>query len=301
MAEQLLGKARAELALSREWKQFYQHLNELAEESLKSKLDQSSKQRVAVVKKLAKSVKDSDQYKQLQMKVPEVVQHHFSSSKSKKTKSKNETLDYASAGILVKWPQLRSQLKQFLLIPLPPQLRKVTWNAFLNDEVVRNEFLVTHQDIQPNKLLKNDPKLTERCRKVLQIGVFSELKKKENVLHAMCAVLKFWGKRSKEEITDSKIYLCIPFVYCYRDDLASLSETVNWSTLSKVAEMYISFIEMIPLSMKSVLHEPEVRKNKHRVKYTTEGIYLSPLLYLLYHFVLCMNSLTCIYTLFFLF
>ena len=257
----MLEKVKNDIGLSKEWKEFHQRLTDEFDDSTKHKKNLTTEQRALLVKRVVESVKESEQYKQLEERVPSVVQLHFySNPKTKKLKAKTPIMDRASATIVQRWPRLKSHLKQFINVPLPTNLRKAAWSAFLQDKTIRKYFLTEHEGMRGDDLLNKDPKLTEKCKKYLQREVFIELKKTNAALHTMCAVLKFWQKKSGSEVTDPEILLSIPFTYCYRDELGSSSKTLNTSSVSIVAEMFCSFMQMIPLSMKSALHEPKVHQ-----------------------------------------
>ena len=264
-ADQSLEKVRNEIALTREWASLHQTIGEESERALKSDHRLSTDQKALILKKVIETVKDKDEsYQKLEEKVPVIVQQHFfSNPKTKKAKPKTQLIDQASAGIIQQWPQFRSHLKIFINLPLPVHLRKAAWNAFLINAKVRQDFLAAHEGMKPDDLLKKNPKLSDMCKKFLQAGSLNELRKMDFTLHTMCAVVKFWEIRTSNEATKPEILLCIPFIYCCSHELKSISrqssDCLDWTVPSEVAEMYCAFMEMMPLNMKTILHNPKVR------------------------------------------
>lgn len=84
-----------------------------------------------------------------------------------------------------------------------------------------------------------------------------------SILRAMKDVILFWSLKAGtgNMITDTDLLVCIPFLYVWREELSRTnSETgigkgQNWSVVAEIAEQYISFMEMLPLTMHSVISD----------------------------------------------
>ena len=266
-AEELLDKVRSEIALSREWKELHKKMSDELDKATKVDHTMSNEHRMTIVKKVSETVKELDEYKELEGKMPRIIhQHFFSNPETKKAKPKTQLVDQTSARIIQQWAPFRTHLKTFINIPLPVHLRRAAWNAFLKDKKVKKEFLNFYEGMKLDVLLKKNQKLAEKCKKYLQTSSLSELKKIDTTVYTLCAVMTFWEKRTGTEATKSDILLCFPFIYCCRVELGSgivrdgsgAGPGLIWTAISEVAEMYCAFMAMMPLNMKNVLHDPKV-------------------------------------------
>ena len=81
-------------------------------------------------------------------------------------------------------------------------------------------------------------------------------------VRAMKSIILFWSQKAgtQKMITDTDLLVCIPFLYVWREELSSWSgaesgmgRAQNWTVVAKMAEQYVSFMEMLPLTMHSVI------------------------------------------------
>ena len=264
--EATLDKLKRDIALSKEWKELHQAVTDELDRSLKTehKLPLTIKEKSMLFKKVAETVRESEEgsYQQLEEKVLRLLQQHFfSNSKIKKSKPKTQLIDQTSALLIQQCPQFRAYLKSFINMPLPMHLRKAAWNAFLKNTRVKKDFLDAHNGKKLDNLVKDNLEFVSKCKKYFQSSALIELKGNNNAIHTMCVVIKFWEKRADRKATDSEMLLCVPFIYCCRSEIASVTheQQTNWRVISEVAEMYCAFMEMMPLNMKDVLHDPKVK------------------------------------------
>lgn len=256
-AEGSLEKVRTEIALSKEWKDIHQAISEEVKKLMKEETTKDGHEAAMVTVSESVQKSQADKYQLLEENVLKTVQQHFfSSSFLSKPKPNMQLIDQASAMLVNRRPEFKVHLKSYINIPLPLHLRKAAWNAFLRDEKIKQDFYDTHKDMK--SISKDHRTIVEKCKNILQLNALSELQLIEDLPYAVSTVVRFWEKTTSNEVTDAAIFLCIPFVYCCRNGLVSNSETLNWSIMSEVAEMYGAFMNMMPLSMRIMIHNPKV-------------------------------------------
>ena len=265
MASATLDKLKSEIALSKEWKELHQAVTDELDRLLKAerKVPSTIEEKAMLFKKVVETVRESEEgsYQRLEEKVPRLLQQNFfSNSKMKKSKPKTQLIDQTSALLIQQCPQFRVHLQSFINMPLPMHLRKAAWNAFLKNTRAKKDFLDAHNGKKLDDLVKDNLEFISKCKKYFQSSALIELKRKDNALHTMCVVVKFWEKRADCKATESEMLLCVPFIYCCRSEIASVTrgQQTDWTVISEVAEMYCAFMEMMPLNMKDVLHDPKV-------------------------------------------
>ena len=251
----LLDKVRVDLGLSEEWKQVRQDISVSVRKTLERQRQSqlSPEEYNSLVKKATRQTRKSEAYQKLQTRVASVIEVHYPKG-SRKTKA--DVLE-TSSYLLKTRPHLTSQLKVFINRPFPQKLRQSAWNAFLQNELIKKEFMLMYEGKEPQDFRNKDPELAKTCDRLLHSRRFPELNKFPNMSFECYAVLRFWKTKVKRELVNPDFLICLPFLYLYKEELSS--KTINWSIVGTVAEMYVSFMEIMPLNMRSILHEPEVR------------------------------------------
>lgn len=248
----VLERIRTKIASTEDWQALHHSLELEVEKNCKDR-DTSSKQ-VDLQRSSVGSIKESKEYKRVKDALRKEL--HSQLSKAKTSDQRHDLLsmyDLVSGDIVDRRPELRAQLiRQCINHPLPLRLRQAAWHAVLSDEQEKQEFLMRYKGQNPVDFLKSWPALADKCKSILNSNpVFAELQTAEVLLVTFCYILDYWRhKCSEHDVSDSEILLLIPFVYITRRDL--LRPPLNWPRLATIAEMYVCFMETLPLVMRTM-------------------------------------------------
>lgn len=254
--DSVLAKVRNDLCQSHEWKKLCEHATLAVRESLETKSDHLSSTKDAdtmtafIEQTILEALSGEEVYTTMHHKVADTLDLHFSERDS-------TSLLQASVSMLRKNPLLRSQLRvAFLNTPLPIPLRQALWGGLLQDHSIKDDFLLLYEGT-PRKNSRLESQLLARCTSILEGKCLSEFKKYKRMSFELCAVLSFWKQKIKEELTTANCLLCIPFLYLFKEELCSTKD-FNWPVLATVAEMFVSYMKILPLNMRDVHHNPQV-------------------------------------------
>ena len=278
-----LQRAREEVVFSTEWEELnrelltqLQHLEYLqGEGQLKNYSSLSNQEKIEAVGKAARALEKTKAFDRFQAKVFHSIDHHFSSVSPRvvgpagavATHATSQTdipvddMVKACTQLLQDWPHLKHHLKKCLNHPLLPQLRTVAWKLILQNPSVRKHFLgkvhvTAHGGLF--ELTPEDRRVAHRCEALLNSSpIFADMADSIGILRAMRNAVLYWKLRSDRSIvSDRDLLLCIPFLYVRREELSQQREGIgqdNWSMIAEIVEQYVSFMEMLPLAMHSVV------------------------------------------------
>lgn len=259
MAESLVEKVRSEVGLTDEWKELQYCISTDVRKALERK---ESIGHDVLVKNITASLKSKVVYHNLQVKVAGVVEGQLPKGNKR---NQDQALE-AAILLLQRRPTLKSHLKVFINVPFPLPLRKMAWGVFLqSNEPIKKECMSLLQDDGKTKreFEVEDQELFKACTRILQSDKLTEFKKKSNLVLEFYFVLNFWKVKTKNDMTMCDFLICLPFLHLFKDELmtstSSDNKTTNWPVVATVAEMYFTFMHMMPLSMRSVLYEKQVK------------------------------------------
>ena len=243
----------------------------------------SNREKLATVGKATKALEKTRAYGELQRKVSNSVEHHFSpvgpypatgpsrsaeSLQTPRSAAGRDTpmrdISEACGHLLLEWPHLKCHLKNCFNRPFPPGLRAPAWKAILQQSSIKKEFLAkaAERGFQDLQVTPEDKRIAHRCEVLLSSNpVFHDMADSASILRAMKSVILFWNLKAGtgNMITDTDLLVCIPFLYVWREELsrtsseAGIGKGLNWSVVAEIAEQYVSFMEMLPLTMHSVI------------------------------------------------
>lgn len=292
-ATRTLQLAREEVLYSQEWedlnKELLSQIQRLEYLEGRGRLRPfaalSNREKLATVGKATKALEKTRAYGELERKVSNSVEHHFSpvgpypatgpsrsaeslqtprSAAGSDTPMKN--ISEACSHLLLEWPHLKCHLKNCFNHPFPPGLRISAWKVILQHSSAKKEFLAkaAERQFQELQVTPEEKRIAHRCEVLLSSNpVFHDMADSASILRAMKNVILFWSLKAGtgNMITDTDLLVCIPFLYVWREELSRTnSETgigkgQNWSVVAEIAEQYISFMEMLPLTMHSVISD----------------------------------------------
>ena len=251
-------EVRCDLEKSVELKRFVEHIALAIREQLDSSNATGGSLTTLIEEKIQETLAGGELvYTALQDKVAHEVKSHFLDGKT----SKKDAILYTAADMLVENPSLRSMLTVFINTPLHVPLRKALWSIILKDQVSREQFLMINKGMERNKSLF-EPELLSRCTSILEGKCLAEFSKHKQLSYEYCAILSFWKDKSKAELTTATCLLCLPFLNLYKDELRQSSKEVNWPIVAAVAEMFTSYMRILPLNMRNVRQSSQV-SGKH--------------------------------------
>lgn len=283
-----LHRAREEVVHSPEWENLNRELLsqiqrlERLEGGDPSAAFSNREKLAAQVGKATMALEKTRVYDELQLKVSKSLDRHFSPVESqpavglfglsaenvKSTREKDaptRNISEACRHLLLEWPHLECHLRNCLNHPLPPNLRTVAWEVILRHPSVRKEFLdsAAAKGFQEVNVTAEEKRIAHRCEILLNSNpVFHEMAASAPTVRAMKSIILFWSQKAgtQKMITDTDLLVCIPFLYVWREELSSWSgaesgmgRAQNWTVVAKMAEQYVSFMEMLPLTMHSVI------------------------------------------------
>ena len=283
-----LHRAREEVVHSPEWENLNRELLsqiqrlERLEGGDPSAAFSNREKLAAQVGKATMALEKTRVYDELQLKVSKSLDRHFSPVESqpavglfglsaenvKSTREKDaptRNISEACRHLLLEWPHLECHLRNCLNHPLPPNLRTVAWEVILRHPSVRKEFLdsAAAKGFQEVNVTAEEKRVAHRCEILLNSNpVFHEMAASAPTVRAMKSIILFWSQKAgtQKMITDTDLLVCIPFLYVWREELSSWSgaesgmgRAQNWTVVAKMAEQYVSFMEMLPLTMHSVI------------------------------------------------
>jgi hypothetical protein len=158
----------------------------------------------------------------------------------------------ASSFLLHEKPSLRSKLKVMINIPLPVSLRKSAWSAFLQNNSIKQEFLLEHSGKEMKDFKDIKVETVQNCNQILQSKKLPEFKKLSNLTHEYYFIVNFWKRKNHSE-EQLPLLLCLPFLYLFSDTIKPL----HWPTMATVYEVFHSFVDLMPLSMRDI-NDPTV-------------------------------------------
>ncbi len=281
---QALQKAREEVIFSREWEEInralitqLQHLEYLQGGGrFREFASLSNQEKISALAKATRSLEKTEVFSDFQAKVFRSVDHQFSyvttgtleestsdgsmhASSSSQTDKVTDSIVEACTQLLQQWPHLIHRLKKCINHSLPPKLRAVAWHRLLLNPPVRQDFIakVAAQEGLP-ELTTEDRRLNRRCEVLLSSNpLFHEMAESTGILRGMKNTALYWKLRSEGNVvSDTELLLCIPFLYVRREELSEMGGErgwESWSTVAEVVEQYVSFMEMLPLTMHSVV------------------------------------------------
>lgn len=244
-------KVKNNLEESLEFKRFCEKISYIVREDLDSTGNESLATLVEERIRQALSLNEVV-YTSLQEKVTHSIDLHFSSAK----KDKKDVVLRALAGMLLENPSLGKMLTVFINTSLPLPLRKALWGVILRDQVSRDHFLIAYEGEDRRMLL--DPELLARCTSILEGKPMAEFSRYKQLAFEYCAILNFWKDKSKAELTTTNCLLCLPFLYLFKDELRSSSKEVNWEVVAIAAEMFTSYMRILPLNMRNIRQNSQV-------------------------------------------
>lgn len=259
----------------------------------------SSREKLAAqVGKATTALEKTRVYDELQLKVSKSLDRHFSPVDSqpavgvfglsaenvKSTRERKDApmrnISEACCHLLLEWPHLECHLRNCLNHPLPPNLRTVAWEVILRHPSVRKEFLdsAAAKGFQEVNITAEEKRIAHRCEVLLNSNpIFHEMAASAPTVRAMKSIILFWSQKAgtQKMITETDLLVCIPFLYVWREELSNWSEELsswsgaeggmeraqNWTVVAKMAEQYVSFMEMLPLTMHSVILDV---RNRHQ-------------------------------------
>ena len=283
-----LHRAREEVVHSPEWENLNRELLSQIQrlerlEGGEPSVAFSNREKLAAqVGKATRALEKTRVYDELQLKVSKSLDRHFSPVDSqpavglfglsaenvKSTREKDapmRNISEACCHLLLEWPHLECHLRNCLNHPLPPNLRTVAWEVILRHPSVRKEFLdsAAAKGFQEVNVTAEEKRVAHRCEILLNSNpVFHEMAASAPTVRAMKSIILFWSQKAgtQKMITDTDLLVCIPFLYVWREELSSWSgaesgmgRAQNWTVVAKMAEQYVSFMEMLPLTMHSVI------------------------------------------------
>ncbi len=270
-----LQKAREEVILSREWEEVnralltqFQHLEYLQGGGrLRDFVSFSHRDKLAALAKATQALEKTREFSEFRLKVFHSIDRHFSHGSAPEEPDPGVTPNHqtdipdadnvieACTQLLHQWPQLTHKLKKCINHPLPPKLRVTAWGLLLQNPTVRQHFIakVMVQGGLP-ELTAEDHRLSHRCEALLRSNsLFREIADSAAILQAMKSTVLYWKLKSEgNTVSDKELLLCIPFLYVRREELSltrASGEQVFWGVVAEVVEEYITFMEMLPLSM----------------------------------------------------
>ena len=250
-------RVRSDLEKSIELKRFVEHVTFAIREQLDSSYAGGESLAKLIEEKIQETLSGEEVvYTALQDKVAHEVESHFLDSKT----PKKDAILHTAAVMLAENPSLRSMLTVFINTPLHIPLRKALWSIILKDQVSKEQFLMINEGMERNKSLL-DPELLSRCTSILEGKRLAEFSKHKQLSFEYCAILSFWKDKSKAELTTATCLLCLPFLNLYKDELRQSSKEVNWPIVSVVAEMFTSYMRILPLNMRNVRQNSQVSGN----------------------------------------
>ena len=280
-----LHRAREEVVHSPEWENLNRELLSQIErlERLKGGEPPTTlSNRAAQVGKATRALEKTRAYDELQLKVSKSLDRHFSPVGSQPTTglfglsaenvsptrgkaAPTRNISEACCHLLLEWPHLECHLRNCLNHPLPPNLRAVAWEVILRHPSVRKEFLdsAASKGFQEVHVTAEEKRIAHRCEILLNSNpVFHEMAESASIERAMKSIILFWSQKAgtQKMIMDTDLLVCVPFLYVWREELSSWSgaeagvgQGQNWTVVAKIAEQYVSFMEMLPLTMHSVI------------------------------------------------
>lgn len=272
MGDHELEAVREQLKQSDEWQCIVQKLNEEVKQTAtrtghKDLPDFSGEDKIFLTKKAARAVQKTDRYAALQRKSFSIVEQNFPRASHGITNNsasgdQQENLVRVCSTLLKRRPDLRQHLRRSINLPLPCRLRCAAWSAFLHDPLIRED---VHLGLQ--ELGKRQASLVQQCDAVLQSRpLLAQLSSIPLFTQSMAMLLKLWQRRTHSSVPDSittnTVLLTVPFLYINKDSLTSSGTSspatasrdgkeLNLNVLSSIAEMFIYFMEMLPLTMRS--------------------------------------------------
>ena len=287
-----LSRSREEVVYSREWEELnrelasqLQHLEYLqgGGQQFRSFTSLSDREKLAAVGKVTRALEKTRAFNDLQVKVTATLDRHFSSisqqpavgasSSAEGLQSPDPAGSIADVSILrvskacsyllAEWPHLKRHLKRCFNHPLPSQLRAIAWKLLLPYPAVQKDFLTKalSQGGFP-ELSSEEKRVARRCEVLLSSDpAFHEMADSVAVLKAMKSITLYWSARSGSVVPDTALILCIPFLYVRREELSqwrsegSGRTDNNWALVAEIAEPFVSFMEMLPLTMHSVTED----------------------------------------------
>ena len=274
MGDHELEAVREQLRQSDEWQYIIQRLNETLKETpaksgRKNLSEFSAKEKTILTRKAAEAVQKTDQYASLQHKSFSIVEQTFppvaQEGEGASTHGEpQESVIRACCMLLTRRPDLRRHLKRSINLPLPHRLRYAAWSAFLHDPLIRED---VHLGLQ--ELSKREASLAQQCDAVLQSKpLLAQLRGIPLFTQAMAILLKLWQRRTHSSISDrsttNTILLTVPFLYISKDKLTGSasspaaegtsggdSKELNQDILSSTSEMFVYFMEMLPVTTRS--------------------------------------------------
>ena len=277
-----LRKVQEDVVASRAWSRLHRELLTQMAHSAGGQLRMlgslSPGDKLGAVERAVEALGETSAYAWLQAEVATAVDQHFSPllfQPSRITQELSATsvdscatvpralaadpLAEACSVMLRGSPHLKHSLKYILNHPLPHGLRLSAWRALLHRPNVQKDFLVASKELQPGD--ETGKEIARRCREVLGGNpAFRGLAGSGVALSAMQAVTLYWKQRtSGEEVLDSELLLCVPFVHVWREELERQSSSgADWSwskglraLFAEIAAEYVQFMEMLPPSVSS--------------------------------------------------
>ena len=264
-----LEKVRGDVTKSREWSDLKRmleaQLNELHLQKPFIRL--TDQEKLAAVTKATKQLQKTESLDDARAVVSRGLNKEFSPFDASKQgqpadHEQSEAPDLvamACTHLLEENAHLKHYLKKFFNYPIPQKLRPVAWKVLLQHPAATNDFAVYRESSHDYRELSAEQKrITHTCESLLVSNpIYHELADSLSVLKAMKSVMLYWHhKEGNTRVPDTDILVCVPFLYAWRNKLQQHqlhADQSNWEVISEISQQYVSFMEMLPLTMHSVV------------------------------------------------
>lgn len=277
-----LQRARKEVLESKEWEELNRELGSRVNQleylqgrgKLRTFATLSDQKKLVAIGKATRELEKTRAFSDLRAKVAASVDHHFISVNTQPaalnsadslegpsslpvSDTSMEIVSKACSHLLLEWPHLTHHLKESFNHPLPPELRAMAWKIILHSPAVRKDFLTkaTSQEGFP-EVTPDEKRIARRCEVLLHSNpAFHEIADSTSILRAMKSIILYWNHKSRNTISDTELLLCLPFLYVGRAELSRMGASDNWNLIAEFAEQYITFMEILPLTMHSIVED----------------------------------------------